>query len=319
MRACLMEDKTLARLHDGHTRGTIMFGAACDAVLAVIVTGSLGGGQDGQLSLLPASLAAATAAVSLVVFGGVLNDLLDYRRDEVLGGSSPVPATGPAIIVLVGSLLLAMFAASVLGGDASFVMLVLAALLLFHTAVSRFIPGIGLLVPGALLAGVMLIPDWRMPLPSAVWMLMTIIVATSVGVHILADKRPVLSLRAVPAVIAGWVVMSGVILTLQAGRGWAIWPEDVSIAMVLWPLAALTLLGAVVRWKIATASSRRSAAGKVVRYVSLWQPMLGASWCAAIGAWTAATGFVLVGVAGLLVIGGFREFTGVSGKDPGWR
>ncbi len=298
-----------------------MFGVACDAVLAVVVTRHLGGGSQVVLPLapLPASIAAATAAVSLVIFGGVLNDLLDHRRDEVIRGSSPLQATGPGIIVLVGSILLAMFAASVLGGDATYVLLVLATLLLFHTAVSRFIPGIGLLVPGALLAGIMLVPDWRMPLPLAVWMLMSIIVATSIGVHMLADKRPVLSLRAIPAVIAGWAMMSGVIVTLQAGGGWSLWPEAMSAWQLLWPFGAAVLLVILVRWKIATASSRMIAAGKVVRYVALWQPMLAAAWCRAIGAWEAAIAFAIVGVAGLLVIGGCRELAGLSGKDPGWR
>ncbi|MCP4759014.1 MAG: hypothetical protein GY876_06075 [Planctomycetes bacterium] len=298
-----------------------MFGVACDAVLAVVVTGHLTEDPPvgASLPLLPTSIAAATAAVALVVFGGVLNDLLDSRRDEVIVGSSSVQATGPAIIVLVGSMLLAMFAASVLGSDAAYVLLVLATLLLFHTAVSRFIPGIGLLVPGALLAGVMLVPDWRMPLPGAVWMLMTIIVATSIGSHVLAGKRPRLSLRAVPVVIAGWILMSGVILTLHGKANWYQWPTGLTPGLMLWPLGAVVLLGLLLRWKIATASSSTAAAGKVIRYVALWQPIFGAAWCRAIGAWEAAIIFLIVGIAGLLVIGGCRELAGATGKDPGWR
>jgi hypothetical protein len=75
----------------------------------------------------------------------------------------------------------------------------------------------------------------------------------------------------------------------------------------------------VLRWKIVTANSPRQAAAKIIRYVALWQPLIAASWCAGIGAWTAAIVFALLGIIGLLLVGGYRELAGMSGPAVRWR
>lgn len=307
----------MSRIRDQHIRGSIAFGAACDAALSVVLTARLGG--DGPLPIL-AMIAAVVAAFGLIAYGASLNDLLDRRRDTVMGGGSAVEhATGPNVIIVVGALLLAIFAAMVLGEDAPYVALVLASLLLFHNAVARFIPAIGLVVPGAVLAGIMLVPDWQMPMPAAVWLAMTIAVFTSVGVHVLADKRPVLSRRAVPVVVLGWVVISIVTLGLRTGMDEAVWPDLPIFGVLLWPIVAVLALGVVLRWKIVTANSPRQAAAKIIRYVALWQPLIAASWCAGIGAWAAAIVFALLGIIGLLLVGGYRELAGMSGPAVRWR
>jgi hypothetical protein len=310
----------MTRIRDQHIRGSIAFGAACDAALSVVLTGRITGAGDRSLLLL-SILAAAVAALGLIAYGAALNDLLDRRRDAVMSGSSVAAehATGPNVIIVVGALLLATFAAMTLGRDATYVALVLATLLLFHNAVARFIPAIGLVVPGAVLAGIMLVPDWRMPMPAAVWLAMTIVVLASVVVHVLADKRPVLSRRAVPVVVLGWAVVSVVTLGLRTGIGAQPWPEQSTFSTLLWPLGAVLGLGLVLRWKVATAGSRRQAAAKIIRYVALWQPIIAAAWCASIGAWMPAVVFVVLGVVGLLVVGGYRELAGMSGPAARWR
>jgi hypothetical protein len=310
----------MTRIRDQHIRGSIAFGAACDAALSVVLTGRITGAGDRSLLLL-SILAAAVAALGLIAYGAALNDLLDRRRDAVMSGSSvaAAQATGPNVIIVVGALLLATFAAMTLGRDATYVALVLATLLLFHNAVARFIPAIGLVVPGAVLAGIMLVPDWRMPMPAAVWLAMTIVVLASVVVHVLADKRPVLSRRAVPVVVLGWAVVSVVTLGLRTGIGAQPWPEQSTFSTLLWPLGAVLGLGLVLRWKVATAGSRRQAAAKIIRYVALWQPIIAAAWCASIGAWMPAVVFVVLGVVGLLVVGGYRELAGMSGPAARWR
>lgn len=307
----------MSRIRHQHIRGSIAFGAACDAALSVVLAAKLGDGRPASLWLI---LAAAIAAIGLIVYGAALNDLLDHRRDAAMGGSvAAVPATGPNVILAVAALLLAIFAAMALGGDSSWVAMVLASLLLFHNTVARFIPAIGLVVPGAALAGIMLVPDWQMPMPAAVWLAMTIAVLASVAVHLLADKRPVLSRRAVAVVVVGWLVISATTLGLHSGIGGGIWPEPPVMGVLVWPLAAVVGLGLLVRWKVATAGSGREAATKLIRYVALWQPIIAASWCAGIGDWTAAIAFAVIGILGLLVVGGYRELAGMSGSAPRWR
>jgi hypothetical protein len=158
-----------------------------------------------------------------------------------------------------------------------------------------------------------------MPMPAAVWLAMTIVVLASVVVHVLADKRPVLSRRAVPVVVLGWAVVSVVTLGLRTGIGAQPWPEQSTFSTLLWPLGAVLGLGLVLRWKVATAGSRRQAAAKIIRYVALWQPIIAAAWCASIGAWMPAVVFVVLGVVGLLVVGGYRELAGMSGPAARWR
>jgi hypothetical protein len=298
----------MTRIRDQHIRGSIAFGAACDAALSVVLSArvpEVGVPPPIDRLLITVSLA-GVAAVGLIAYGAALNDLFDRRRDAVVGGrpiGSADRATGPNVIIVVGSLLLALFAAAAIGRDSTYVTLVLATLLLFHNAVARFIPAIGLVVPGAVLAGLMLIPDWRMPMPIAVWLAMTIAVMAAVGVHVLADKRPRISRRAGAVVVLGWAIMSCVVLGLRTGLGSPFWPDALSPA----------------RWKIRTASSPRHAGAKVIRYVALWQPLLAAAWCAGLGDWVATGIFAACGIIGLLAVGGYRELAGMSGPPAQWR
>jgi hypothetical protein len=314
----------MTRIRDQHIRGSIAFGAACDAALSVVLSArvpEVGVPPPIDRLLITVSLA-GVAAVGLIAYGAALNDLFDRRRDAVVGGrpiGSADRATGPNVIIVVGSLLLALFAAAAIGRDSTYVTLVLATLLLFHNAVARFIPAIGLVVPGAVLAGLMLIPDWRMPMPIAVWLAMTIAVMAAVGVHVLADKRPRISRRAGAVVVLGWAIMSCVVLGLRTGLGSPFWPDALSPVVLVWPLVVLVGLGLVARWKIRTASSPRHAGAKVIRYVALWQPLLAAAWCAGLGDWVATGIFAACGIIGLLAVGGYRELAGMSGPPAQWR
>lgn len=314
----------MSRIRDQNIRGSIAFGAACDAALSVVLAArvQVAGPLPELGSLLTMMGLAGVAAAGLVAYGAALNDLFDRRRDAVVGGRSSVTVertTGPNIIIVVGSLLLALFAAVTLGREPAYVTLVLATLLLFHNAVARFIPAIGLVVPGAVLAGLMLIPNWQMPMPIAVWLAMTIVVIAAVGVHVLAEKRPRISRRAAAVVFGGWIMMSGVVLGLRAGLGSQFWPDALSPFVLVWPLVVVVGLGVVLRWKIHTASTRRHAAANVIRYVALWQPLIAASWCAGIGDWLAAGIFAAFGIVGLLAVGGYRELAGMSGPPAQWR
>jgi hypothetical protein len=314
----------MSRIRDQNIRGSIAFGAACDAALSVVLAArvQVEGPSPELASLLTMMGLAGVAAAGLVAYGAALNDLFDRRRDAVVGGRSSVSVertTGPNIIIVVGALLLALFAAVTLGREPAYVTLVLATLLLFHTAVARFIPAIGLVMPGAVLAGLMLIPNWQMPMPIAVWLAMTIVVIAAVGVHVLAEKRPRISRRAAAVVFAGWIMMSGVVLGLRAGLGSSFWPDGLSPLVLVWPLVVVVGLGVVLRWKIHAASTRRHAAANVIRYVALWQPLMAASWCAGIGDWVAAGIFAALGIVGLLAVGGYRELAGMSGPPAQWR
>ncbi len=104
----------MARIRDQYTRVSIAYGAASAAALTVVLARHLGMGGSERLQLLSAPVAmagAVDAACGLVAYGAALNDLLDQQRDAVVAGAPRSPV-GPAVIVLVGALLLAMFASS---------------------------------------------------------------------------------------------------------------------------------------------------------------------------------------------------------------
>ena len=308
-----------ARIRDRHTLISVAFGTACNAALTVAV---LWHQQDDQsplerLGWLWASLAAGGAAALLVAYGAMFNDLLDRRRDAVMSGARALAPIGPRVIVLVGSLLLALFAASALGPESVYTAMAVAALLLFHNGVARFIPAIGLVVPSAVVAGIMLVPDWQMPMPIAIWLALTLVLGVSIGVHILGEKRPLLSARAIPVVVAGWGVLSAVVLSLRILAG-ASAPSIEGLHW--WPLiAALLGLAGLLRWWIPSAPSRTVRAGRLVRIVALWQPVLAAAWCLALGATAAGIGVLVVALGGWLVIGGARTMASRVGNDVGWR
>jgi hypothetical protein len=312
----------VSRRRDHHTALAVAFGAACNAALTVVLVKQVAGEGVSPWSELPlglAIIAAAGAAVGLVAHGAAMNNMLDRHRDAAMSGTRPSASTGPDVLVLVGSIVMAIAMATVLGRDATWVTLVLAMLLLFHNAVAKFIPAIGLVVPGALIAGVMLVPDWKMPMPTVVWLAMSIVVLMSIGVHILADKRPILSGRALAVVMLAWFVMSGVILTLRGADANTSWLAGQSPVVLLWPLGGILLLGLAMRWILPRSSTRRIAARRALRLTALWQPLLAACWCVAVDAIAAAIVFAGLWAVGVLLAGGSRELAAVSGEPPTWR
>ncbi|MDG1838380.1 MAG: hypothetical protein P8I91_06225 [Phycisphaerales bacterium] len=312
----------MSRPRDHHTALAVAFGAACNAALTVVLVEWAAGDGVPPWPDLPRGLAllsAVGAAIGLVAYGAAMNNLLDRRRDAAISGTRPSASTGPDALVLVGSLVVAIAMATALGRDATWVTLVLAMLLLFHNGVAKFIPAIGLVVPGSLVAGIMLVPDWQMPMPTVVWLAMSIVVLTSIGVHILADKRPILSGRALVVVVFAWFVLSGVILTLRGMGANASWLAGHSPVVLLWPLGGLLLLGLTMRGVLPRSSTRRIAARRAIRLVALWQPLLAASWCMAVDAIVAAIVFAGLWAVGILLAGGSRELAAISGEPPTWR
>ena len=313
----------MSRIRDHHTRTVIAFGAACDAALSVALIGGSAPGSDAagelqQLGLLITGACVVVTALGLVAYAAALNDLLDRARDAVRGDRIAGSGTGPGTILLNGSLLLALFAALALPGDSIAVALVLASLLLFHNAVARFIPAIGLLVPGAVVAGVMLVPDWQLQPSLVVWFTMTVFVATSIAVHIAGDRRPRVSLRASLIVATGWVVLSGIVLSLS-GRGLAgVWPQGHAAGLV-WPGVTAIMMVGVVVWRLRSGETPAARAGGALRTVALWQPMLATAWCMAMDMSAAALAFAVVGACGLVCAGGARGVSTLRTSSLPWR
>lgn len=303
--------------HDRRLRACVALGLSSNTALTAVISMHTEAIEVPMRPWLYVT-AAVAASVSLLGFAAGLDDLLARHRDRSPSrGGYPLTQS---IIFTVGSLMLAFFAAAAMGRDPSFTALAVATLLLVHLAATRYIPAAGLLVQAAVAAGLMLIPDWRMDLPAAVWVTMSVTLLTAVGVHRLSDQRPVLSFRGVPMVVLGWMIMTAIILGLRPAVGMSIWPDGFHPGRLVWPMVAVVILGLIVRWRLAGARADRRAAGGVVRAVALGQPMLAASWCAAMDMMFAAILFLVVAIGGAVLSGAARDVAGMlSPQGPGWR
>lgn len=305
------------RRGEAMARGSLAFGLISIALLGVV----LGAQVDSALAdrIGPAMLGAFFCALGLGVHGMALNDLLDLRRDLVLDPDRTLASgrVGPAQAALIGTgaLIIALLGAGLLGGEAIFVLVVLAAGLLVHNAMARFIPAIGLLMPGLLIAGLSMLPGWPPAVPWLTWSLFTISVGVGLVVHLVADKRPRPSPRAVAGLTIEWIVVSVLLLVLPVTAPEAI-PLDWGL---LWPAGVAALLCLLLARSVRADVGSPRAADRVVRTTGVWCGFWAAAWCMAIGAEAWAAGFAIASVAAVIVLVLVRELIGQSPASLEWR
>jgi 4-hydroxybenzoate polyprenyltransferase len=312
------------------TRLTIAFGAVSDLWFVILLTRA----SDDyvmvavhRMTLLPALVAGVVVAVGLFAYGAALNDVLDVRHDTAFSPDRPIPAgrikQSQAVVVAVGSLIVAVLGAAVLGGDgtgtwAVCITLVTAAGLLFYNATGKYIPSVGVLTIGLVHAAHMFIPNHELSFTLPVWLVMTHAVVIALLVHVLEDKRPRMTRRAIVGVALGWVFWSVVLLGAGALSAGSLWPETVSVARLVYPLLAVIGFVAVAWWK-AGAIQGRAAAEKIKRYGAMWQSLYGAAWLLALGMNVEAVWIGLFALAGFTAMTVIKELTGLTGRPIAFR
>ena len=301
------------------TRINAGFGAVCDiwfvTMLAELVW--LEEGTTPSAGMIGIALAGSfMVAIGLFGYGSILNDLMDVRHDRTFSPGRPLPAgeirVPQAVIGLVGLLILAVLGAMLLGTSSVFLTLIVAGGLMFYNATGRFIPAVGVVTVGLVYALHMLIPDYRMPLLFAAWLVMSHVMILAVLVHLLEDKRPRISLRGVGGIICGWAFWSLAILLVRPWRGQPILPEDLHGTALLWPCAAMLLMAIVGWWKIWTAGDGERASERLKRYGATWHAVYAASWFAALDWWWPAACFLALGLIGFVVMTTLREMAGLG-------
>ena len=298
-------------------RASVGWGLICIAITGVVLQNHCAPVEDLGLAVLGAILVAG----GLALHGMALNDLLDMRRDETLSPSRVRSwRGGPAhgALLATSALVLAMLGAGLLGGQAVLVVVALAAGLLFYNAVARFIPAIGVLVLGLLVAGVAVLPGWPPPAPWLPWSLFTIAVAIGLMVHLLAGKRPQPSSRALVGLAVEWIVVSALLLTVPVTASLAD-AGDVQSWGLLWPGAAAVLLVLMLCGRLWKVRSGPRAADSMLRMTGLWSGVFAASWCQSAGATGWAIGLLGATVLAALSIIGLRELLSGDSDVVGWR
>ncbi|MCH2134598.1 MAG: UbiA family prenyltransferase [Phycisphaerales bacterium] len=301
------------------TRINAGFGAVCD-IWFVTVLSHLGwtGGTPSATELVVSLAGGFMVAVGLFGYGSVLNDLMDVRHDRTFSPGRPLPAgdirVPQAAVGLVGLIIIAILGAMLLGPDSVFLTLIVAAALVFYNATGRFIPAVGIVTVGLVYAVHMLIPDFRIPLLLAVWLIMSHVMILAALVHLLEDKRPRVSSRGIGGITCGWLFWSAAILLVKPLRGHDLWPEGQPSLALLWPCGAMLAMAFVGWWKIRTAGDGQRASERLKRYGAAWHAAYAASWFAALGLWGPAACFLGLGLVGFTVMTVLRD---LSGLGPG--
>ena len=161
--------------------------------------------------------------------------------------------------------------------------------------------------------------SWTLPILLPVWWSMTHAMMVAASVHVLEEKRPVLTRQAWLGIAMGWIFWSVMLFLLVSGRGLDIWPESLPWWGPIWPAMAMLLFVVFARWKIMTAESLRSGAEKLKRYGAMWQALYAATWFLAIGLYTQAACFGVLACTGIIVMTILREVQGLSGRPLGYR
>lgn len=264
------------------------FGAVSDLWFIILLTRAESSYSYLPVNTMPlyaALLAGAVVAIGLFAYGAALNDVLDARHDSAFSPDRPIPAgrirLGQAIVVTISSLLIAIFGSAAMGQSALHVTVLIAAGILFYNAAGRFIPSVGMVTIGLIHAAHMLIPNVQLTFTLPVWLVMTHAIVIIATIHVLEEKRPRLRIKTIIGMTAGWLTWSVIIL----GAGWwqegALWPSDVPLWHIIWPVLAIAGFVAVAWWKTTTVPPR-IAAEKLRRYGAMWQCLYGASWLLAL-------------------------------------
>jgi 4-hydroxybenzoate polyprenyltransferase len=329
------------------TRLTIAFGAVSDIwfVIFLLRSGMGGGGTAADAAgtfpgpvapsglagevlptvatmPLPAALVAgAIIAVGLFAYGASLNDVLDVRHDSTFSPSRPIPAGrighAQAMVVTVGSLIIAVLGAAWIGTWSVCITLLAAAGILFYNATGKYIPAVGVVTMGLVHAAHMFIPAENLAFTWPVWLVMTHAVGIAAAVHVLEGKRPRFDRRGITLTVVGWLFWSLVLLWI-ARVGGGQWPADVAPWRVSLPLATMLAFVVVARHKTAGLEGRR-AAEKVRRYGAMWQALYAAAWLGALGLTHEAVWMGLFALGGFVVMTMIKEISGAGGRPLAYR
>jgi hypothetical protein len=235
----------------------------------------------------------AAVAAGLHTYGIALNDLLDARYDRLFSPHRPLAAgrvgQNTAVVLCVGSLLLASTAAIFMGKASTLLFLLAAALVLFYNLLGKFVPAAGILIVGAVRALNMILPNPDLSFAWPVWVTMTHVVACWTIAYQIEGKRPRLQPASWGLVCGGWGI--GTLLLLYwsdrtpspAAGHHALWLGPV-LAAAAFALAALMTL----RRAGAGGRTRHDAGAAFLRLALLWLIVYDAAWLAGAGLYVQA-------------------------------
>ena len=277
-----------------------------------------------ELPLWAALGCSALVAIGIFTFGASLNDLLDARYDSAFRPERPIPSgrVKPATvgIVIAAALIAALLGAIPLGTGALILTLIVAAGVLFYNATGKHVPGLGVIVIGAMTALHMLIPNYEMTFTLPVWLTMSHAVTITLASYILLRKRPYLSRRSFIFIAVAYSLLSIFILVTgwHQGQDTGWWPSESSPFGLIWPVLMVAGFAWVARKKTSGIPTR-SAAEKLARYGAMWQCLYAAAWLLAIGLYDGALLLMILAVIGFSLMTIIKEVGTLATNPPQYR
>ncbi|MCA9292262.1 MAG: UbiA family prenyltransferase [Phycisphaerales bacterium] len=263
-------------------------------------------------------------ALALHGFSSVLNDTLDFRRDQALHPGRPLPSgrvhRDSAVVLIVVLLLLALAGASTLGrGSVSAAASAAGLILLFHAA-AKHVPAVGFVVLGLAHAAAMLMPVPGVLMMWPLWLAAAHIGMTAAIAHRLARRRPRLSRRGLLSTLLVALVAGIVTALVVFDRTGQMWPDWVRWQAAASGGAAALAFALFATWLAKRPVRRAERRGeRIDRAAALWAPVYAGAWCAGQEVWMAAIILGILAIAALVAMTVMREAVGLIESPPGWR
>ncbi|MCA9279608.1 MAG: hypothetical protein H6815_10355 [Phycisphaeraceae bacterium] len=330
-----MTRRTLLRLSPAlHiARVTWAFSAVANAWLVVLWTRAVpqepASTALGEQHLSVLLLASAGLSLGLFCFGTAINDIVDARRDRFLHPQRPI-ASGSAtsnlgLAILTLSLLVAILS-SLVFGPASVVLtaLIAAGILLFNLTL-RFIPALGLLTLALIHAVHMLVPNMKLVFVWPLLLVFTHVTAVAWIQHLVANKLPSISKRAMAFTVLGWTIVGIGIVGLFTYRAEELandtffLPAWVNPLAIVFPMLLAAAFPIFVIRKIKQHGYTKRAAEKIGRYGSIWMSLYGCACLLGQGAYKPALILGSLTLAGLMGMTVLRELYGFLEQPVGFR
>lgn len=230
-------------------------------------------------------LLTAAVAVGLYVFGMVLNDLLDVRRDRLFAKRRPLTSgritLRSAMVAALCALLVAVLSATMMGAGEAIVCLGCAALIVFYNSAGKHLPALGLISLGLVRVTHMLVANPTFGFTWILWLTFSQVLLISAVGYVLERKRPRLYPTEVWALVLGWVCFTTAMVV------WMVWLNENEPPGGRWlwigPMAAGVAFAVVAVRSVRGAADQRSGGKALVRQGLMWLIVFDAAWLASAG------------------------------------
>lgn len=312
-------------------RVTTAFAAVANTWFAILWTLAMSDHEAGVSGLAgqPAWLllvGGAGNALGLYAFGVCLNDLLDAKQDRAFRLDRPVAAgrvsTAAGLAAVSGTLMLAVLGATAFGERGVLITLLLAAAIMVFNAAGKFVPGVGLVMLGVIVAGHMLVPNPSIKFLWPMWLILTHVMVVALIRHVVGRKVPPVSRRAVVVSAGGWLACTLVVVVMSWRRGdpddW-LWARWVPWWSAVPPLVLVAAFGLFIHRRVRALGPGARTAEKIGRYGALWMALYGCGWLVGAGLWEESVILGTLTVIGWLGMTVLREWYSLIENPTGYR